>query len=379
MYKNGTLEFFNHAEGIVEFEADGYKYVYQFKDHLGNIRLSYKDADKDGSISTSEIIQEKNYYPFGLQMRGINETLRGRNHNYGYNGKEEQDELDFNTLDYGARFYDPGVGRWFTPDALAEKYYSTSPYNYALNNPILYIDPDGNQVEMCCEKLQGFLAGMIDNTFGTNLRSGGNTQKFQTGVKQANGASLAIATILLVDGAVSTTAGGGGLIASGAAASTGVGAPVGGIGAAASGGLLAKGAVELTVGGVMMANTISNMQEDAQNGNSNSSSGNNNSSGESSVSKDIHNGKQGKHVEGHNNYQEGKSTITEDPQSLLDDFHNGSVESSSAINDTKTRVNFGKKIGNYINPETGEATSTTNGIIHNSKKGAHIVPSRPNL
>ncbi len=64
-------------------------------------------------------------------------------------------------------FMDPAVGRWFTPDALAEKYYSTSPYTYALNNPVIYIDPDGNAVEMCCEGLQGFLAGMVDNTFGT--------------------------------------------------------------------------------------------------------------------------------------------------------------------------------------------------------------------
>jgi len=125
---------------------------------------------------------------------------------------------------------------------------------------------------MCCERLQGFLAGMVDNTFGTNLRSGGNTSEFSTGVKQANGASLAIASILLVDGAISTTAGGGGLVASGAVASTGVGAPVGGIGAAASGGLLAKGAAELTVGGIMMANTISNMKDDASSSNNSSSS-----------------------------------------------------------------------------------------------------------
>ncbi len=271
VYKNGNLEFFNHTEGIIEKEADGYKYVYQFKDHLDNIRLSYKDDNKDGTITQNEIIQEKNYYPFGLTHKGYNNILRGRNHIYGYNGKEENDELNFNTLDYGARFYDPALGRWFTPDALAEKYYSDSTYGYALNNPILYIDPDGNQVAMCCEKLQGFVAGMVDNTFGTNIRSKGSTAEFREGVMQANGTSLAIATILLIDGTVSTTAGTGGLVASGAAASTGVGAPVGGIGAAASGGLLAKGAAELTIGGVMMANTISNMNNDANSGNGDSS------------------------------------------------------------------------------------------------------------
>lgn len=76
---------------------------------------------------------------------------------YKYNGKELQDELGLNMYDYGARFYDPATGRWFTPDALAEKYHDQSTYTYALNNPIIYIDPDGNQVEMCCQGLKDFI------------------------------------------------------------------------------------------------------------------------------------------------------------------------------------------------------------------------------
>ncbi|WP_062062973.1 RHS repeat-associated core domain-containing protein [Aquimarina longa] len=143
VYKNGTLEFFNHPEGIVEKEADGYKYVYQYKDHLGNIRLSYKDADKDGTITTSEIVEEKNYYPFGLQHKGYNNTISGRKHNYGFNGKEEQDELGLEWLDFSARNYDPALGRWMNLDPLAEAMRRHSPYNYAFDNPIYFIDPDG--------------------------------------------------------------------------------------------------------------------------------------------------------------------------------------------------------------------------------------------
>jgi len=64
-----------------------------------------------------------------------------------YNGKEYDESLDINTYDFGARNYDPALGRWMNLDPLAEKYLNMTPYNFTLNNPIIFVDPDGMRVE----------------------------------------------------------------------------------------------------------------------------------------------------------------------------------------------------------------------------------------
>ncbi|WP_281925798.1 RHS repeat domain-containing protein, partial [Flavobacterium collinsii] len=135
---NGVLKFFPTAEGYVEPQGSSYNYVYQYKDHLGNIRLSY---DK-----TLAIKEESNYYPFGLKHEGYNTVKTGVENKYRFGGKELQDELGLNMYDFGARNYDPALGRWMNIDPLAEKYPNISPYVYVANNPINAIDPDGRDI-----------------------------------------------------------------------------------------------------------------------------------------------------------------------------------------------------------------------------------------
>ena len=85
-----------------------------------------------------------NYYPFGLEHKGYNNVVNGTEHKYKYNGKEIQEELGLNWYDYGARNYDASLGRWFGIDNLAEKHFNFSPYTYTANNPVLFVDFDGN-------------------------------------------------------------------------------------------------------------------------------------------------------------------------------------------------------------------------------------------
>ena len=89
------------------------------------------------------------YYPFGLKHKGYNNVVTSTNPalKKTYNGKELQDELGLDWYDYGARNYDASLGRWMNIDPLAEKYLKISPYTYAVNNPILFIDPDGMRIE----------------------------------------------------------------------------------------------------------------------------------------------------------------------------------------------------------------------------------------
>ena len=137
-----ALDFIFADEGRLVDDNGSYRYEYYYKDHLGNTRLGFSDYNNDQEISTSEITQQKNYYPFGLSHEGTyygTPTLTS--HKYLYNGMERQDEMGINMYSMDFRQLDPAVGRWTGIDPVI--HYDFSPYNSFDNNPIYWIDPSG--------------------------------------------------------------------------------------------------------------------------------------------------------------------------------------------------------------------------------------------
>jgi RHS repeat-associated protein len=109
---------------------------------LGKLtRVTFADLDNNGLVTATEILQQNHYFPFGGSIEGLNSVTAPNK--YQYNGKEWNADFGLEYNDYGARFYDPWVGRWWSVDPLAEKFGSHSPYVYGLNNPISVIDPNG--------------------------------------------------------------------------------------------------------------------------------------------------------------------------------------------------------------------------------------------
>jgi RHS repeat-associated protein len=114
----------------------------------------FSDKNGDGIVqqsllpnsTTNEITQENHYYAFGMNMESVwvNNTNVVDNR-YQYNGKELNEDFGLNWNDYGARFYDATTARWNTIDPLSEKMRRHSPYNYAFDNPIRFVDPDGRE------------------------------------------------------------------------------------------------------------------------------------------------------------------------------------------------------------------------------------------
>ena len=161
MMKNGWIDKSQFEEGYcqaVEYSGnasqDDIYFYYYDRDHLGNIR----QVVKAGRTTNGPVVQTMDYYPFGAQLcdGSADNEVQSRK----YNGKELDKMHGLNTYDYGARQYNPVTARWDRVDQLAERKPWQSPYVYGRNNPVRYIDPDGNDD---WDKLAGKVVGTITN------------------------------------------------------------------------------------------------------------------------------------------------------------------------------------------------------------------------
>ncbi|OCA73709.1 hypothetical protein BBI00_04835 [Chryseobacterium arthrosphaerae] len=171
-----TLDFVATSEGFYSFTEN--RYIYQYRDHLGNVRVSFTR----NSEGAPQITDTNNYYPFGLSHIGQDKGLLGGYLNYKFGGKELQETGMF---DFGARFYMPDLGRWGVIDPLAEQMRRYSPYNYAYNNPVTFTDPDGRKPMAPDQEQAQWMFPMSLWSFYAN--GGGNGAELNEFIAQNNG------------------------------------------------------------------------------------------------------------------------------------------------------------------------------------------------
>ena len=136
VYENGVQKLLLTEAGYVTLSDR--KYHYYLQDHQGNNRVV---LNQDGTVE-----EVNHYYPFGGLFANSTNVQP-----YKYNGKELDTKNGLNWYDYGARHYDPALGRFMTVDRYAEKYSSMSPYQYAANSPVMNIDVNGDSVRVYTE------------------------------------------------------------------------------------------------------------------------------------------------------------------------------------------------------------------------------------
>lgn len=151
--------------------------MYQYRDQIENVRLSYSNLDGNSSINPStEILHERNFYPFGLLHRGYNNVINGVVSDYKqYQGQEYTEDLGLNIHEWKFRFSDPAIGRFWSLDPLTEQYNYQSPYNFSENRVIDAFELEGlEKVSIHTRAFAPF------KTFGGGFSGNGADRRFTT-------------------------------------------------------------------------------------------------------------------------------------------------------------------------------------------------------
>ncbi|MCK6543628.1 RHS repeat-associated core domain-containing protein [bacterium] len=176
VYKNGTLDYSFTDVGRIKRKSNGsVRYEYTLSDHLGNARVMFIDDDNNG---VAEVEDESHFYAFGLRIEGLGTpTIDNK---VIYNGKEIEEYLGLNWYHFGARYYDPQLGRWHSIDPLGQY---LSPYQYVGNDPMNFMDHDGTWGDP--SDGGGFWDTFVD-AIGTFFSGGMDEQKDKTEAKMTS-------------------------------------------------------------------------------------------------------------------------------------------------------------------------------------------------
>lgn len=165
------------ASPAITITQPGYVYIYLSNENPTPVEVYFDDFKV--THTKSPVIQTDDYYPFGLAFNSYQRENTATNQ-YLYNGKERQDELGLDWLDYGARMYDPSIARWIVVDPLSENSRRWTPYRYGFDNPLRYIDPDGMTEE---ERLKASKRMKEHESQGTKYEKGSGDSSVTPGGK----------------------------------------------------------------------------------------------------------------------------------------------------------------------------------------------------
>ena len=177
-FESDTLIRIHNGDGYLDCSEQDFRYF--VRDYQGNIRTVYGSALKNlkfieidkpprhlatvpfdwfdrGDMQYIELqktvtYQRMQYYPFGLPYEA---HYQPEEQPYKYGGKEFIELHGYDSYDFDARMYYPALCRFTTMDPLCEKYYSISPYAYCNNNPVKYVDPDGESWRLTYDRIEG--------------------------------------------------------------------------------------------------------------------------------------------------------------------------------------------------------------------------------
>ena len=155
----------------INVPQDGILYTYVSNESNWDAPVMMDNLTVATTTVAPVVIDQQDYYAFGMTFQ---QPLPGQLKNrYLFNGKELSNDFGLGMYDYGARSYDPAIGRWSSVDPAADLYYSLSAYSYVANNPIKNVDPDGRIIGTVVGGIVGGVAGGVNAYFnGGSITAG---------------------------------------------------------------------------------------------------------------------------------------------------------------------------------------------------------------